>query len=59
MFINMRHNCPFQEKFLMNNFNVPELETLRFLTEKETMVTQMSAASPSPLFHSEKSYVKK
>ena len=23
------------------------------------MVTQMSAASPSPLFHSEKSYVKK
>ena len=43
----------------MNYFCVPVLYTLKFLTQKETMVTQISAAPPSPNFHSEKSYVKK
>ena len=32
---------------------------MKFLTQKETIATQISAASPSPNFHSEKSYVKK
>ena len=43
----------------MNNFYVTELYTLKFLTQKETMVTQITAVSPSPNFHSGKSYVKK
>ena len=48
-----------QKKFFMNNFCVPELYTLKFLTQKETMVKQISAASPYPNFHSRKSYFKK
>ena len=42
----------------MNNFCIPEHYTLKFLTQKETMVMQFSAASPSTNFHSG-SYVKK
>ena len=42
--------------FFVNNFCGPEI----FLrTQKETMVTQISAALPSASFHSGKSYVKK
>ena len=47
------------KNFFVNNFCVPELQTFKFLTLKETMVTQISTASPSPNFHSGKSYVKK
>ena len=36
---------------------VPELRTFKFLTQKETMVTQISAASQSPNFHLGKSYI--
>ena len=36
--------------FLVNNFCVFELQTLKFLTQKENMVMQMLAASPSPIF---------
>ena len=57
-----RHNRAFQEKskkVFMNNFCVPELQISRFLTQKETMIIQIFAASPSPNFHSGKSYVKK
>ena len=43
----------------MKNFCVPELYTLKFLTQKETMVKQISAASSYPNFHSRRSYVKK
>ena len=43
----------------MNNFCVPELQTLKFLTQKENIVMQISAALPSADFHSGKSYVKK
>ena len=43
----------------MNNFCIPELLTLKVLTQKETMVTQISAESPSPNLQSGKSYVKK
>ena len=42
MFINIRQNCTFQENS----------KTLKFLTQKETMVMQISAESPSPNFHS-------
>ena len=63
MFINIRHNCAFQEKlkkvFFVNNFCVPELYTLKFLIQKETMPMQISAASPSADFHSGRNYVKK
>ena len=45
--------------FFMNNFCVPELSTLKFLTQKENIVMQISAALPSADFHSGKSYVKK
>ena len=49
-----------QKKFLVSNFCVPEpLRTVKFLTQKETMVMQISAASQSPCFHSGKSHVKK
>ena len=61
MFINIGRNCTFQENFV-NNFRVPKLQTLKFPTEKEAMVMQISAApspSPSPNFHLGKSYVKK
>ena len=47
-----------EKKFLVNNFCMPELYTLKFLIQKETMVMQTSAASPSPNFNSGKSYVK-
>ena len=62
MFIYIRHNCAFQgnsKKKIVNNFCVLELQTLKFLTQKETMVMQLSAASPSLNFHSGKSPVKK
>ena len=62
MFINIRRNCAFQEKAkkqVVNNLRISELQTLKFLTQKETMVTQISAASQSLNFHSGKSYVKK
>ena len=62
MFIKIRHNCAFQENsknVFVSNFCAPELYTLKFLTQKEAMVTQISAASSSPNFHSGKSYVKK
>ena len=45
-----------QKKFLVNNFCVPELYTLKFVTPKETMVMQISAISLSPNVYSEKSY---
>ena len=46
--------------FFVNDFCVPELYyTLKYLTQKEAMVTQISAASPSSNFHSGKSSVKK
>ena len=48
-----------KKKFFLDNFCVPELYTLKFLTQKRIMVTQISAASSSPNFHSGKSYVKK
>ena len=48
-----------RKSFFVNNFYVPELYTLTFLTQKETMVTQISASSPSPNFHSGEIYVKK
>ena len=41
MFINIVHFKKTQKKFFMNNFCVPELDTLKFLTQKETMVTQI------------------
>ena len=47
-----------QNKFFVNNFCVSELYTLKFLTQEETMVTQISATSPSPGI-SGKSFVKK
>ena len=47
-----------QKKFFVNNFCVSELYTLKFLTQEETMVTQISATSPSPGI-SGKSFVKK
>ena len=43
----------------MNSFCVTEFYATKFLKQKETMVTQIPAASPSPNFHSGKSYVKK
>ena len=60
MFINIRHNCAFQENpKVFYNFCVSELYIFKVLTQKEIMVTQISAASPSPNFHWGKSYVKK
>ena len=47
-----------KKKFFVNNFCMPELYTLKFLIQKETMVMQTSPASPSPNFDSGKSYVK-
>ena len=38
---------------------MPELMTLKIITQKKTVVKQISAASPSPNFHSGKSYLKK
>ena len=43
----------------MNSFCVTEFYALKFLKQKETMFTQIPALSPSPNFHSGKSYVKK
>ena len=38
--------CPFWESLLenvfVNNFSVPDLKTLKFLTQKRTIVTQMA-----------------
>ena len=48
-----------KKKIFVNNFCVPELYTLNFLTQKDTMVTQIPAASPYPNFYSGKGYVKK
>ena len=48
-----------QKKFFVNNFCAPKLKTLKFLTQNETMVMQISAALSSPNFHSGKSYAKK
>ena len=42
VYIYIRHSCAFQEilkKFFVNNFCGSELYTLKFLTQKETMVT--------------------
>ena len=36
----------------VNNFCVPELQTMTFLTQEETMVMRISAALSSPNFHS-------
>ena len=47
-----------KKKDFVNNFCVHELYTLKFLTQKGTMVAQISAASPFSNFDSEKSYVK-
>ena len=47
-----------KKRFFVNNFCVvPELRTFKFLSQKETMVTQISAASQSPNFHLGKSYI--
>ena len=57
MFINTRHTCAFQQnpqKLFMNNFCVSELQTLKFLTQKEAMVMEISATSPSPNVHAGK-----
>ena len=58
----IRDNCEFQENskkvFFLNNFRLPELQTLKILTQKETRVTQIYVASPFQSFYSEKSYVK-
>ena len=54
MFINIRNNGAFQEnpkKVFVSNFCVPKLQTLKFLTQKETMIMQISVASPSPNLH--------
>ena len=62
MFKNIRHNYAFQEKekqFFLKKFCISELQQLKFLTQKETMVTQISTASLSPNFHSRKSYLRK
>ena len=61
MFINIRHNCAFQENsknVFVNKVYVPEFYTLKFLIKKETMVAQIAAVSVSPTFYSGKSYVK-
>ena len=47
------------KKNFVTNFCVSELQTLQFLTQKETIVIQISAALPSLNFHSGKSYVEK
>ena len=36
----------------VNNFCVPELQTMTFLTQEETMVMRISTALSSPNFHS-------
>ena len=62
MFINIRHDCAFKEnikKFFVNNFWIPELCTLKFFTQKETMVMQISAALLSSNFLPGKIYAKK
>ena len=48
----------FKKKLFVDKFCVPELYTLKFLTQKESTVMQISAASP-PNFHSGKNFVKK
>ena len=45
-----------KQEFFVNNFSVSELYTFTFPIQKETMVTQMSAASPSLNFLSGKSH---
>ena len=60
MFIHIRHYCAFQE----NSKNVfceclLCTSTLDISHTEGTMVMQISAASPSPNFHSGKSYAKK
>ena len=45
-----------KKEFFLNNFCVSELYTFTFPIQKETMVTQMSAASPSLNFLSGKSH---
>ena len=62
MFINIRHNYAFQENsktVFVNKFCVLELQAMKFLTQKEPMITQILAASPSPNFNSRKSYFKR
>ena len=62
MFINIRHNCAFQENsntVCVNKFCVLEPQTMKFLTQKEPMITQIFAALPSPNFNSGKSYFKR
>ena len=46
-----------QKKFFDNNFCVHEHQTVKTVPQKETMFTQISAASPSPNVHSGKSYI--
>ena len=48
----------FKKKLFVDKFCVPKLYTLKFLTQKESTVMQISAASP-PNFHSGKNFVKK
>ena len=48
-----------QKKLFANNPCALALQTLKFLTKKETMVTDIFASSSSPNFYSRKSNVKK
>ena len=48
-----------KKKFFLNNFCVPEVQALKFLIQKENMVMQISVASPSSNFNSQKNFVKK
>ena len=47
------------KNIFVNNFCVPELQALKFLTLKETIVAQICAAQAPPNFHSGKSYFEK
>ena len=48
-----------EKKFFLKKFCISELQRLKFLTQKETVVTQISTASLSPNFYSQKSYLRK
>ena len=63
MFITIRHNCAFREnskkkKFFVNNFRVQEFQALKFFAQKETTITQLSAASPSQIVIQERVMLK-
>ena len=56
-------NCAFQQNskmfFFVNNFCMSELQKLKFLTQKEAIAKQISAALRSPTVHSGKSAFQK